>query len=167
MQTPSWHSLPFATSAAPSGRGSPFHSLGRKIFSDATWARFPDTHHILLTRLTDAINSLSHEPTAAWVQTPDPVVHFNSYVDFGLAAYAAKLHQLYKAIADAIEAQEYVIYAQCGRAILENVATLHYYANHDDFRAALDAWRTSSFTDPVLRKANETLDRFVRGNRFS
>ena len=138
-------------------------------FSDSTRSRFPQTHWILLQRLADVVNWLqkSLNGAANFPETKDPREFLNAYIDFGLAVYSAKLLQLYEAVAHAIENENYLVYAQCGRAILENIATLRYYSSHADFVNASDAWKSSNLTDPLLRKANETLDRFVRGNRFS
>lgn len=139
------------------------------IFSDAARSRFPHTHWILLQRLTGVVNWLqeSLNDAAAFPETNDPRDFLNAYIDFGLAVYSTKLLQLYEAVAHAIEHEHYLVYAQCGRAILENIATLRYYSCHADLVDASDAWKSSNLTDSILRKANETLDRFVRGNRFS
>lgn len=139
------------------------------MFSDATRSRFPQTHWVLLQRLADVIaylTSTSAHPSA-FPQTRNPKNFFNEYVDFSLAIYSTKLLQLYRATAHAIENEQYLVYAQCGRAILENIATLRYYSLHPDLTAASDAWKSRSLTDPILRKANETLDRLARGNRFA
>lgn len=139
------------------------------MFTETTKARFPSTHWILLERLTHVIGVLrqSQGPEAPFPKTTDPLIHFNAYVDFSLSIYFAKLLQLFEAIEYAVENERYLIYAQSGRAILENVATLRYYSRHADFIAASQAWKSSTLTDAVLRQASTTLDRFARGNRFS
>ena len=139
------------------------------MFSDSTRSRFPQSHWVLLQRLAEIIDHLtsSNAASAAFPQAQNPQEFFNAYVDFSLSIYAAKLSQLYQAVAHAIEHEQYLVYAQCGRAILENIATLRYYSRHRDLATASETWKSGSLTDPILRKANETLDRFARGNRFS
>ena len=138
-------------------------------FSDTTFSRFPETHHILLHTLSDIFHELEARAKVEAFRplTSNPVEAFNGYIDFALAIYHSKLFQLFRAIVKSIEDQDYLIYAQSGRAVLENTATIRYYARHQDFAVASGAWNKSSMTDPILRKANETLDRFIRGNRFS
>lgn len=138
-------------------------------FSDSTFSRFPATHHVLLHSLADALQDLEKHAEIEAVRplTRFPVESFNGYIDFALAIYYSKLSQLFRSVAKSIENEDYLIYAQCGRAILENTATIRYYSRHEDFRLASNAWKSATMTDPILRNANETLDRFIRGNRFS
>ncbi len=138
-------------------------------FSESTFSRFPESHHVLLHGLIEVLLSLEEHAkfVAARPLTSFPVESFNGYIDFALAIYYSKLLQLFKSIAKSIEDEDYLIYAQTGRAILENTATIRYYTRHEDFAVASKAWKDSTMTDPILRKANETLDRFIRGNRFS
>ncbi len=139
------------------------------MLSASATSRFPQTHWVLLQHLDSVINQLRtlNAQPAAFLVTNDPVAHFNSYIDFGISTYAAKLLELFESVELSIENEKYVIYAQSGRAILENVATLRYYSMHPDISTASEAWKTKSLTDPLLRTANATLDRFLRGSRFS
>jgi hypothetical protein len=139
------------------------------MLSATATARFPQTHWVLLQRLDSVINQLRmlNAQPAAFLATRDPVAHFNAYIDFGISTYAAKLLELFESIELSIENERYLIYAQSGRAIIENIATLRYYSKHPDIAAASDAWKNKALTDPLLRAANATLDRFLRGSRFS
>lgn len=139
------------------------------MLSDSSIARFPHTHHILLHELESVIGQLRalNSNPAPFPTTLNPVEFYNAAIDFGISVYAAKLLQLFESIEHSIENETYLIYAQSGRAILENVATLRYYSKHVDIVTANEAWKSKSLTDPVLRKANENIDRFLRGNRFA
>jgi len=145
-------------------------ALGRKIMlSASSIARFPATNHVLLQQLESVIRQLRtlNLNPAPFPATLNPVEFYNLAIDFGVSVYAAKLLQLFESIEHAIENETYLIYAQSGRAVLENVATLRYYSKHVDIVAASEAWKGKSLTDPILRKANDTIDRFLRGNRFA
>ena len=139
------------------------------MLSDATRSRFPQSHWILLDRLEHDLLVLrdAEDAQISFIETSDPLLHFNSFIDFAIAVYASKLRQLYEALAYGLETERYLVYAQSGRAILENVATIRYYSRHVDLLAAHQAWRNSTLSDPILRQANLTLDKFLRGTRFS
>lgn len=139
------------------------------MLSDIATARFPKTHLVLFQHLNSVINQLRtlNAQPAAFLVTNDPVAHFNAFIDFGISTYAAKLLELFESVEFAIENEKYLIYAQSGCAILENIAILRYYSMHPDISAASEAWKTKSLNDPILRKANATLDCFLRGSRFS
>jgi hypothetical protein len=139
------------------------------MFTEATRARFPETHWVLLDRLREVVVTLhdAMDEEVSFLQTTDPVLHFNAFIDFGVSIYVTKLLQLFEALAHAIESERYLVYAQSGRAILENIATLRYYSRHPDLVAARQAWASSTLNDKMLRQANLTLDRFLRGTRFS
>ncbi len=134
-----------------------------------TKSRFSEKQHALLVDLIGVLNALetvTKEPSH-FPSTQDPVDFYNSYIDFAVALYSAKCRQLYHAVATSLENESYFIYASAGRAIVENAATLRYYSRHSDLQALRTAWRTSEMCDALLRTATNTLDRFVRGNRFS
>ena len=59
------------------------------------------------------------------------------------------------------------MYAAAGRTIIENAATLRYYSFHADLFALHAAWGTARMNDEVLRLGTNTLDKLVRGNRFT
>jgi hypothetical protein len=134
-----------------------------------TRERFPVSHHKLLDNLSRILSALDQMTLAPSVfrDNPHPVKFFNSYVDFAIALYIAKFQQLYSAMASALEDETYLIYAAAGRAILENGATLRYYARHQDFATLQNAWGTPEMSDSILRRAISTLDRLCRGSRFT
>ncbi len=139
------------------------------MFSDSTRQRFPQTHWVLLSNLQRVVETLEANSAASYAFsfTRDPVAHFNAYVDFAVAVYIDKFKQLYQSVATSIEHEWYLVYAQGGRSILENAATLRYYVRHEDFIAVRRAWESDTMNDTLIRKAVATIDRFVRGNRFS
>jgi hypothetical protein len=139
------------------------------MLSHPTFTRFPESHWTLFHQLDSAITQLRrfNANPAPFPTTQEPVEFFNAYIDFGISTYAAKLLQLFESVELSIETKKNLIYAQSGRAIIENVATLRYYSMHTEIVKASDAWKKRALTDPVLRKATETLDRFLRGSRFS
>lgn len=139
------------------------------MLSAIAQARFPAEQQVLLSRLSTVLAEIADLATgnAAFPQTLEPVAFFNEYIEFGLGTYATKLHQLYLGAEQAIERQSYLVYAQCGRAILENIATLRFYARHADIAGVSSAWQRGCLTDELLRKGNASLDRFLRGNRFA
>jgi len=139
------------------------------MFSETTRQRFPETHWVLLSDLQKIVEALEVNSTASYAFsfTREPVAHFNAYVDFAIAVYLDKFKQLYQCIGTSIEHEWYLVYAQAGRSILENAATLRYYSRHDAFVALRRAWETDTMNDVLMRNAAATIDRFVRGNRFS
>ena len=139
------------------------------MFSNSTRQRFPESHWVLLSNLQNIVEALEANSAASYAFgfMHDPVAHFNAYVDFAVAVYLDKLKQLYQCVAVSIEREWYLVYAQAGRSILENAATLRYYARHEDFVALRRSWESDRMSDAVIRKAAATIDRFVRGNRFS
>lgn len=139
------------------------------MLSPTAFARFQETHWPLLHRLHSVIadlRALNADP-APFPVTQEPLEFFNCYVDFGISIYAAKLLQLFESVELSIENEKNIIYAQSGRAILENIATLRYYSVHGDIVAASEAWKNRTLTDQILRIATNKLDQFLRGSRFS
>jgi hypothetical protein len=119
-----------------------------------------------LAKIVEALKANSGD-SYAFSLTLDPVAHFNAYIDFAIAVYLDKFKQLYQCVATSIEQEWYLVYAQAGRSILENAATLRYYARHEDFAQLLHAWQTGTTNDALMRKAAHTIDKFIRGSRFS
>ena len=131
--------------------------------------RFPPTHAVLLDNLEAIISALekNSQLTSLLDLTERGVFLFNSYVAFAVAVYTAKFRQLYEALADSLNQSWYLTYAQSGRSILENAATVRHYSRHGDFVALRDAQRKGPPPTTVLEKAITTVDRFIRGNRFT
>lgn len=132
-------------------------------------ARVPQTHQPLLTELIRVLQALrknTRDPSA-FPTTNDPLAFYNRYIEFAIALYLSKFRQLYEALATSVEAEQYLVYAAAGRAIIENAATLRYYSFHPDLFALHAAWGTQRMNDEVLRSATNTLDKLIRGNRFT
>ena len=131
--------------------------------------RFPKSHQPLLIdlmRVLQALRENTRDPSA-FPTTKDPLAFYNRYIEFAIALYLSKFRQLYEALAASVEAEQYLLYAATGRAIIENAATLRYYSFHPDLLALQAAWGTPQMSDQVLRCATNTLDTLVRGNRFT
>jgi hypothetical protein len=139
------------------------------MFSDSTRKRFPETHWVLLRDLEKIVQALeaNSADSYAFNLSADPVGHFNAYIDFAIAVYLDKFKQLYQCVTTSIEQEWYLVYAQAGRSILENAATLRYYARHEDFVQLVHAWQAGTMNDALMRKAALTIDKFIRGSRFS
>ena len=139
------------------------------MFSPKLRQRIPSSHHLLLEDLCQIIDALeaNSKEVSSFKPVTDKLKFYNSYIDFALAIYVEKFKQMYRCIAESLEREWYMVYAQSGRAILENAAVLSYYAGHKDFRHLREAWKSQSITDGSLTRAVDTIDRFVRGNRFS
>jgi hypothetical protein len=139
------------------------------MFSDSTRQRFPKSHWVLLQNLEQIVEALQSNSASSYAfsLSPDPVINFNASIDFAIAVYFDKFKQLYQCVVTSIEQEWYLVYAQAGRSILENAATLRYYARHEDFAKLRHAWQTDSMDDTVMRNAALTLDKFIRGSRFS
>lgn len=131
--------------------------------------RFPPTHVVLLDNLDAIISALEQNSrlTSLLDLAERGVPLFNSYVAFAIAVYMAKFRQLYESIAESLNYSHYLIYAQSARSILENTATVRYYSRHSDLIAIRNARRKGPIPIPVLEKSIATVDRLVRGNRFS
>src|ERR1022692_4002929 len=57
----------------------------------------------------------------------DPRRLHNSYIQNLVGAYVSKYAELSRAIVAALEREDYLVYALCGRALIETVANLRYY----------------------------------------
>lgn len=143
------------------------------MFSSSLRQRFPSSHLVLLDELAHLIEALETNSERTFsanliVQARSRTCElYNSYVDFALAVYVDKFKQLYRCVAQSLEQEWYLVYAQSGRAILENAAVLRYYARQKELEELHQAGISGLVNDDVLRRGINTVDRFVRGNRFS
>jgi len=119
-----------------------------------------------LTRILKALRQNTQYPSP-FPTTKDPPAFYNRYIGFAVALYLGKFRQLYEAVADSVEKEQYLVYAAAGRAIIENAATFRYYSLHEDLVALADAWGTPAMSANLLETATSTLDKLVRGNRFT
>lgn len=131
--------------------------------------RFPPSHRVLLDNLSKILNDLlqKSEPMFSFDSIQDLVQFYNGYIDFALSVYVDKFKQLYGALAESLEREWYMIYAQTGRSIIENTATLRYYAMQEDFTTTQQNYHHNSLDTETINRSIEILDRFIRGTRFS
>jgi hypothetical protein len=116
--------------------------------------RFPPTHSVLLDNLEAIISHLEQcsRDTSLLDLTERGVPLFNSYVAFAVAVYVAKFRQLYEAVAESLNHGRHLIYAQSGRSILENIATVRHYSRQEDLVAIRDMKRKGPVSAPVVEK---------------
>lgn len=131
--------------------------------------KFPSTHWVLLENLSQVIETLSKysEPSFAFKQYPDQIKFYNSYIDFALSVYVDKFKQLYDSLAQSLLSEYYIIYAQSGRSIIENAATLRYYSRQQAFVDLSSSQSSTGYETKLLDNAITLLDRLARGSRFS
>ena len=133
---------------------------------DPLHERFPETHQVLVRNLGKVLEAcrLFAGPVTRFDPSAEGPTRFDQYLDFAMSIYADKFLQLYEAVAESLLSERYLIYAQSARSILENAATLRYYARTPEmsqFRASLAP------TIEMASAALANLDKLIRGNRFS
>ena len=113
------------------------------------------------------LSSMSRDCDAFWdPHTEDPRRLHNSYVMALEAAYLTKYSDLSESILAALDREDYLTYALCGRALIEIVATLRYYVRHQYgplIGGLLDKGAMSPDDQQALLKID---DRHLRGSRF-
>lgn len=131
--------------------------------------KLPNTHWVLIDNLSQVIESLSinSEPVFAFKQHTNPRKFYNSYIDFALSVYVDKFKQLYNSLAHSLLSEQYIIYAQSGRSIIENAATLRYYSRQNEFAQLFSSWQGKEYNMELHNNAIMLLDRLARGSRFS
>ena len=92
----------------------------------------------------------------------DPRRLHNMYAKNLIACYASKFSDLTAGLLDAIGQDNYLVYALCGRGLLETTATLRYYIFHK-YKPLLDK---GSLTQTEMRDLVDIDDRHLRGTRF-
>jgi len=99
----------------------------------------------------------------AWDPTlTDPHRLHNSYTRNLISCYVSKFVDLSLALLSAVETSNYLVYALCGRALLETTATLRYYVVHR-YAKLLDK---GELTTDDLRQLIQIDDQHLRGSRF-
>ncbi len=128
----------------------------------------PSTHAILLDDLERVVCHLetASEQTSVLDLSERGVALYDAYLAFAVAVYVAKFRQLYEALGESIDARRYLVYAQVGRSILENAASLRYYATHEDLRRMSAARDEGKVLAEQLKVAFAAVDKMVRGSRF-
>lgn len=110
--------------------------------------------------LTNCANDLRDN---RWDQmSPDPRQAHNYYVHCLVSVYFSKHAKLSNALLTALNNDDYLTYALCGRSLIEMVATLRYYAFHK-YKPLFDkgSW---SYND--LQTLVKIDDQHLRGGRF-
>jgi hypothetical protein len=97
------------------------------------------------------------DPTIA-----DPKRLHNMYARNLICAYVSKFSDLSMSILHAVEHDDFLTYALCGRALLESTATLRYYAYHR-YKPLLDK---GSFDAKGFQELIAIDDQHLRGGRF-
>ena len=135
------------------------------MISNSVREQFPSSHLILLDNLDQINKALADNSTPIYPFRQDcsQLELYNSYIDFALSVYVDKFKQLYACIEQSLEQQWYMIYAQAGRTIIENAATLHHYVKKNEFEKVRNNYKVGEY----LQGAISILDRFIRGTRFS
>ena len=87
----------------------------------------------MLREGTKHLRSMAQKLEYPWKpDESDPRVLHNNYARNLVTAYVSKFSNLSDGLLDAIEKENYLVYALNGRAMIENVATLRYYVQHED-----------------------------------
>lgn len=112
---------------------------------------------------TEYLRSIAQKLEYSWNPNEhDPRVLHNNYVRNLATCYVSRFSDLSDALLDAIEKKNYLVYALNGRAMIENVATLRYYVQHQ-YRPIFDK---GSLSADDFRKLIEIHDRHLRGSRL-
>jgi hypothetical protein len=129
----------------------------------------PKTHWVLIDNLSNVVKALTGfaKTRYSFKQYTNSVEFYNSYIDFALSIYIDKFKQLYSALCQSLIDESYLVYAMCGRSIIENAATLRYYARHREFIALASSRQDVGYSEELLLNSINLLDKFIRGNRFS
>ena len=86
----------------------------------------------------------------------------NMYARNLVTCYVSKFSNLTEGLLNAVEQDNYLVYALCGRSLLENTAVLRYYVNQK-YKPLFDG---GSLTGKDIQKLVEIDDRHLRGTRF-
>ena len=83
----------------------------------------------LLREGTRHLSRMAEELDTAWDPTPqqDPRLVHNMYVRNLVASYASRFSELSNGVLTALKGGDFLVYALCGRALIETTATLRYY----------------------------------------
>jgi hypothetical protein len=125
----------------------------------------PKTRQLLglFKKGTEHLSAMAQKLDTPWEpDLEDPRRLHNSYVRNLVAAYPSKYADLSQAILAALDREDYLTYALCGRALIEAVATLRYYVLHQ-YRPLLDKGHLNTEDFRTLIQID---DRHLRGSRF-
>jgi hypothetical protein len=112
---------------------------------------------------TEHLRSMAEKLEVPWNPSErDLRALHNNYARNLITCYVSKFTELSEGLLDAIEKQNYLVYALNGRALIENVATLRYYVQYQ----YKPIFESGLVTPEDLRKLIEIDDRHLRGSRF-
>lgn len=112
---------------------------------------------------TAHLTKMAEKLSFPWDPTQnDPRKLHNNYARNLITGYVSKFSDLSNAILDAIEKENYLVYALAGRSLIETTATLRYYVFHQ-YKPLLDK---ASLSMEDMRSLIEIDDRHLRGSRF-
>ncbi len=117
----------------------------------------------ILRKGTEHLRSMAQKLEFPWNPNEgDLRALHNNYARNLITCYVSRFSDLSEGLLDAIEKQNYLVYALNARALIENVATLRYYVQHQ-YKPIFDS---GSFTPEDMRRLIEIDDRHLRGSRF-
>jgi hypothetical protein len=96
----------------------------------------------------------------------DPIKLHNMYARSLMCCYVSKFADLSAGILHAIDNSHYLVYALCGRSLLETTATLRYYMVHE-YKPLFDKGASGRAEPADLGRIIEIDDRHLRGTRFN
>lgn len=112
---------------------------------------------------TEHLLAIAQKHAHVWnPEGTDPRVIHNNYARNLVTCYVSKFADLSGGLIDAIEKQNFLTYALCGRGLIENVATLRYYVQHQ-YKPIFDKGQLSV---EDYKKLLEIDDKHLRGSRF-
>jgi hypothetical protein len=122
-----------------------------------------DTLIEMLKQGSKKLLGMSKNLEFAWDPTlNDPRRLHNMYVRNLITSYTSKFADLSDGILFGIEKSNFLIYALCGRALIETTATLRYYVFHE-YKPLMDK---GSFSSDDFKKLIDIDDKHLRGSRF-
>jgi hypothetical protein len=96
----------------------------------------------------------------------DPVKLHNMYARSLICCYISKFADLSAGILHAVDNSNFLVYALCGRSLLEITATLRYYVIHE-YKPLFDKGAAGLAEPGDLQRIIQVDDRHLRGTRFN
>jgi hypothetical protein len=118
-------------------------------------------------KATEHLSELSNRADTPWQPSlKDPRRLHNNYVRNLADAYLSKFAELSKSLLAAIDREDYLTYALCGRSQIEAAATLRYYVVHKYRPLIMELRQKGSVETDDYRRLLEIDDQHLRGSRF-
>ena len=116
-----------------------------------------------LRRGTDHLVNMAKQMEFAWDPKPqDPRSAHNMYVRNLVTSYVSRFSELCNGVLAGIEQRNYLVYALCGRALIETTAILRYYVI-SEYKPLLDK---KNLDGSDMKKLIDIDDRHLRGTGF-